>query len=94
MLTATTFDMGFPANWNAAVLEIRRAEACDKPRISFDKLRSGFYLPGNAVTPMPAVELTIASLGWTPAEALETYLRLRTFAEDWDAPGMEVYDDL
>jgi hypothetical protein len=26
------------------------------------------------------------------ALALETHLRLRNFAEDWDAPGMEDYD--
>ena len=26
-------------------------------------------------------------------EALETHLRLRNFAEDWDAPAMEAYDD-
>jgi hypothetical protein len=33
-------------------------------------------------------------LGWTAIEALETHLRLRNFAEDWDALGMEAYDDL
>jgi hypothetical protein len=36
----------------------------------------------------------IDSLGWTPAETLETYLRLQPFAEDWGAPGMEAYDAL
>ena len=36
----------------------------------------------------------IDSLGWTPAETLETYLRLQPFAEDWSVPGMEVYDAL
>lgn len=26
-------------------------------------------------------------------KAIETYLRLKSFAEDWDAPGMEIYYD-
>jgi len=36
----------------------------------------------------------IAQLGWSTVEALETHLRFRSFANDWDAPGMEAYDDL
>lgn len=27
-------------------------------------------------------------------KAIETYLRLKSFAEDWDAPGMEIYDEM
>jgi len=34
----------------------------------------------------------IDQLGWSKPEAIESYLRLRNFAEDWDAPGMEAYD--
>ncbi|MGI9212761.1 MAG: hypothetical protein ACR2HF_09835 [Methylococcaceae bacterium] len=34
----------------------------------------------------------IEQLGWNTVEALETHLHFRNFAEDWDAPGMEVYD--
>lgn len=56
---------------------------------------SGFYIPGNALTTASIVSShSVNSLGWTRAEALETYLRLRVFAEDWDAPGMELYDGL
>jgi len=33
-------------------------------------------------------------LGWSREEALETRLRLRSFAEDWDDPGMDAYDRL
>lgn len=38
--------------------------------------------------------LRVADLGWTPAQAADTRARLASFAEDWDAPGMEGYDDL
>ena len=38
--------------------------------------------------------LLISNLGWTQEEAADTYHRLRSFAEDWDAPGMERYDAL
>lgn len=38
--------------------------------------------------------LSIFKLGWSRREALETRLRLLTFEEDWDAPGMDGYDEL
>lgn len=39
-------------------------------------------------------ELLISDLGWSGAEAKETYYRLMNFKEDWEAPGMEAYDEL
>jgi hypothetical protein len=39
-------------------------------------------------------ELAIEDLGWSPEETKETYYRLLNFKEDWEAPGMEAYDDL
>lgn len=39
-------------------------------------------------------KMLINDLGWSKEQALETRMRLRTFEEDWDAPGMEGYDDL
>ncbi len=39
-------------------------------------------------------ELLISDLGWSEAEAKETYYRLMNFKEDWEAPGMEAYDEL
>lgn len=42
------------------------------------------------MTDLPSIE----QLGWSAVEALETHLRLRNFADDWDAPGMEAYDDM
>lgn len=38
--------------------------------------------------------LLIADLGWTLQEALETRSRLASFEEDWNAAGMELYDEL
>jgi|GEM_PF-1482631 hypothetical protein len=54
-----------------------------------------FYQPGNTIsTAFSGNILSIQSLGWTAEETLETYARLRHFEEDWDAPGMEGYDQL
>ena len=39
-------------------------------------------------------ELLVADLGWTLDETAESHFRFRTFADDWDARGMEDYDDL
>lgn len=36
----------------------------------------------------------LSELGWSLEEALETRMRLRTFEEDWNAPGMDAYDEL
>lgn len=38
--------------------------------------------------------LLIRDLGWSDAEVADTYHRLRPFEQDWDAPGMDAYDDL
>lgn len=38
--------------------------------------------------------LLISDLGWSAEKAAETYMRLRHFEEDWDAPGMDAYDEL
>lgn len=38
--------------------------------------------------------LLISNLGWAQEEAADIYHRLQSFAEDWDAPGMELYDAL
>ena len=39
-------------------------------------------------------QLLTSDLGWTAAEIAETHYRLIAFKEDWDAPGMEAYDEL
>lgn len=35
----------------------------------------------------------LPALGMTRAQALERRARLQAFEEDWDAPGMELYDE-
>jgi hypothetical protein len=50
----------------------------------FDVTTSGAISGGRPLT----------ELGWSLEQALETRMRLRTFEEDWNVPGMEAYDDL
>lgn len=38
--------------------------------------------------------LLIEERGWTREETAEVRYQLASFQEDWEAPGMEVYDDL
>jgi hypothetical protein len=35
----------------------------------------------------------VADLGWTREEAALTRARLLAFEEDWNAPGMDAYDE-
>lgn len=44
------------------------------------------------VNPLRGVDL--AARGWTEREAADTRARLRSFDNDWEAPGMEAYDAL
>jgi hypothetical protein len=41
-----------------------------------------------------ATPLLVSNLGWNTEEAKETRARLAALEEDWDAPGMEAYDQL
>ena len=36
----------------------------------------------------------IQELGWTREQATAIRYRFAAFREDWEAPGMDVYDDL
>lgn len=40
------------------------------------------------------VQHLIQDLGWTREQAAAIRYRLAAFREDWEAPGMEIYDDL
>lgn len=42
----------------------------------------------------PRRSLLLADIDLSPVESLELHLRLRPFEEDWNAPGMEAYDEL
>lgn len=37
---------------------------------------------------------SLQELGWTREQAAATYYKLRSFEEDWSAPGMEDYDEM
>lgn len=37
---------------------------------------------------------SIAELGWSKEDAWRVRQSMASFAEDWDAPGMDAYDDL
>jgi hypothetical protein len=41
-----------------------------------------------------AAPLLVSNLGWSTEEVQETRARLSALEEDWDAPGMEDYDQL
>lgn len=38
--------------------------------------------------------LLVRDLGWSAQDAAETYHRLRHFEDNWNAPGMDAYDEL
>jgi hypothetical protein len=38
--------------------------------------------------------LMIKDIGWSHEDAIETRMRLHVFQADWEAPGMEAYDEL
>lgn len=96
-MLATTIDaLNIPPLWYPVVQQIQSAAEPPTPTY-MERLGKGFqYVLGNSstvtthLTDLPRIE----QLGWSAVEALETHLRLRNFAEDWDAPGMEAYDDL
>jgi len=94
-MLATSLDIGLPPQWNVAVMEVRAKQAQELSRVRFPSVRHWLYTAGNALTTANLTQSnSIKALGWTAAETLETYMRLRSFDEDWNAPGMEVYDDL
>lgn len=96
-MLATTIDaLNIPTLWYPVIQQIQAAAEPPTPNY-LDRPGKGFnYIFGTSstVTTETAELLRIEKLGWSTVEALETHLRLRNFADDWDAPGMEAYDDL
>lgn len=95
-MLATTIDtFNIPSLWYPAVQQIQAASAPPPPTY-LDTLSKGYYIVGSSSTVtrhktnLPRVE----KLGWSGLETLETHLRFCNFADDWDAPGMEAYDEL
>ena len=48
----------------------------------------------NHEVPASVGPLLVSNLCWSAQEAQETRARLAALEEDWDAPGMEAYDQL
>lgn len=96
MLATTIDSLNIPPLWYPVVQQIQAG--AEPPTSSYlDRLGRGFhYILGTSstvstrVVKLPEIE----QLGWSAIEALETHLRFRSFAEDWDSPGMEAYDDM
>lgn len=95
MLATTIDEPDIPPLWYPAVQQIQATAEIPRPSY-LNGLEQGFYSPGTSSTVSTHVVqlLEIEQLGWSAVEALETHLRFRSFAEDWDAPGMEAYDEL
>jgi len=98
-MLATTIDaLNLPPLWYSYSVTQQIQAPAESPTPSYpDRLGRGFnYILGTSSTvSIQSVRLpSIEQLGWSPVEALETHLRFRNFAEDWDAPGMEAYDDM
>lgn len=51
-------------------------------------------IPGQVAETTFPLGPTIFDLGWTREEAQSARLAMRSFEEEWDAPGMEAYDAL
>lgn len=43
---------------------------------------------------LPKSGVTLEEAGLTREQAVNLRARLKTFADDWNAPGMEAYDEL
>lgn len=93
MLATTIVTPSIPSSWHPIVEQIRTA--FDPPPIWPATASKGVhYRVGNAssISIRRAEPLKVEQLGWSALETLETHLHFRNFSEDWDAPGMEVYD--
>jgi hypothetical protein len=96
MLTTTIDVPNIPPLWYSAVQQIQAVT--EPPWLIYpDSPGRGLnYIFGVASTVSTNYSnpLSIERLGWNSVETLETHLRFRSFAEDWDSPGMEAYDDM
>lgn len=94
-MLATSIDL--PPAWYPAIVQIQGlSNSKPYPPALYSQQYGNGYVAGNSLSMAKHLipRNSIASLGWTPIEALETHLRLRIFEDDWDYPGMEAYDDL
>lgn len=87
-MTDSQSELIWPARWlRKQVFQKIKEEVTDTlPQVDEDALQSARrqeYPPK-----------LLADIGWSQAEAFETRARLGAFEEDWNAPGMDAYDEL
>jgi len=96
MLATSIETLSLPPTWYPVVQQIQAV--IQPPKLTPPNIMvSHFgYISGTSstVTGIREMQNSIERLGWSAVEALETHLRFSSFADDWDAPGMEAYDDL
>src|SRR5215218_4821662 len=91
-----------PSPWKFDLMALIKLYPSDHPGIgskstltSIDDPWSPHGVIGGGAYPFESRRrLLISDLGCTPEKAAEIYMRLRHFEEDWNAPGMDAYDDL
>ena len=81
-------DLIWPTSWlqTQHVEEIKGEVTDTSPQVDEDILQS--------MRQLEYPPKLVADIGWSQVEAFETRARLAAFKEDWDAPGMEGYDEL
>lgn len=97
MLASATMEMlQIPALEYNVVQQVRAAAEPLLPTGMYRVGKCCYWRSGNSTILLaPAWRgLHVGQLGWSREETQETYWRLQNFADDWDAPGMEAYDDL
>ncbi len=63
--------------------------------LEIGEFRSLLQSAGVQMQDLPlARPLRLSDLGWGGADALDTRIRLRSFEDDWGAPGMDAYDNV
>ena len=63
--------------------------------LEISEFRSLLQSAGVQAQQLPhAGPLRLIDLGWSGEEAQDTRLRLRSFEDDWEAPGMDAYDNV
>jgi len=97
MTTTYTQIAPYSASYHPSLVAEQPASRTGVAPVSYEMLWSRYGYRSDAATTIsnpPERLLDIQGLGWSELQALKTRVRLESFAEDWEAPGMEAYDDL
>ncbi|PZV14650.1 MAG: hypothetical protein DCF21_12550 [Leptolyngbya sp.] len=81
---------GVYRNGKVELLEVPAASEGMRVIVTFLESPEGLAVSAN----QPDMSVDLASRGMGPEQAANLRSRLKTFAEDWDQPEMDVYDEL